>query len=409
LVNVTHHYSAAVELHPDEQTIRASVTILWREEGTASTLSFLLHRNLTVTEIEGELVEGYERLDGSDFPYTDQADTYTVGLKKPLSPGEETQLRFTYGANLATPFLSSSQVNRISPEFVEMGMYAPWFPWNPYGGPFTYHVETALSVGHEAEGTGTATKTDGNVYRLISDRPSQDIVLLAAPAWRRARRERGIATVEFLYTDPRDETDVGLIADDALWALEFFNSRFGELNDAERLKLAFLPRQAGGAYSRPGLIVFPQLEDEDRGQHFGPRFGTLAHEISHLWWREAPVDGWEDWLNEGFATYSQFLAQREIEGQEQFARTLAAVREKTQGLPPIWGLPRTHDNSYQVLYLKGALVLFELEEMLGLELFTQVLRERLRRGANSTEEFLRVLAEGAGIAAAEKCRAALKD
>jgi len=36
------------------------------------------------------------------------------------------------------------------------------------------------------------------------------------------------------------------------------------------------------------------------------------------WWANAPVNSWEDWLNESFAEYSALMAVRELFGAERF-------------------------------------------------------------------------------------------
>ena len=110
---------------------------------------------------------------------------------------------------------------------------------------------------------------------------------------------------------------------------------------------------------------------------------------------------WEDWLNESFAEFSAVKAVAAKLGAEKLPELMAKKRERTQGLPPIKGIPRDHEKAYFVLYDKGALVLQELEEIVGQEAFDQLLRLRIQEDINTTQEFLALLAKIAGQETAE--------
>ncbi|GEM_PF-5662135 len=133
---------------------------------------------------------------------------------------------------------------------------------------------------------------------------------------------------------------------------------FGEIK-SKRLSVFIAPRDNGGGYCRPGVIV---LTPNDKKQDEIGYFKYIAHELAHLWWLKANVSTWEDWLNESFAEYSALLALREVFGEEAFSKLITQYQSKSKGLPAIKGIERSDSKAWEVLYIKGPLVLYNLEK-----------------------------------------------
>lgn len=106
-----------------------------------------------------------------------------------------------------------------------------------------------------------------------------------------------------------------------------------------------------------------------------------AHEAAHQWfgnWVTATGSA-EHWLHEGFATYYQWLSEREIYGVEHFhherlkARQLIAEANAADTLP--LGHPGAGSSRF---YQKGAWVLHMLHQELGRAAFRQSIQRYLR-------------------------------
>jgi len=85
------------------------------------------------------------------------------------------------------------------------------------------------------------------------------------------------------------------------------------------------------------------------------------------------------------------MAVRELFGTVHFESILAKKRKRSKGMPPIKGIKRNEDRAFTVLYDKGCLVLYELEQMAGRKKFIEVLRKTFQQKVSSTAEFVELV------------------
>ena len=126
---------------------------------------------------------------------------------------------------------------------------------------------------------------------------------------------------------------------------------------------------------------------------------VVAHELSHQWFGNAvSVATWRDiWLNEGFATYAEWIWLQESGGPpiEQSARRAHAIADF--GVPP--GEPGADELFQPTVYLRGGLALHALAEAVGDQTFRALLRTWFARhddGHASTDDLLSLAEELSG-------------
>ncbi len=129
---------------------------------------------------------------------------------------------------------------------------------------------------------------------------------------------------------------------------------------------------------------------------------VVAHELIHQWFGNSvsPADWSEIWLNEGFATYGEWLWAEHLEGAAGYDRLVAEsyATVSTSGFPPP-GSPPPSDLFNGGVYLRGALVLHALRTEVGDDIFFEILRSYYESHANSvatTTDFLDVASRVAG-------------
>jgi Peptidase family M1 domain/Peptidase M1 N-terminal domain len=125
---------------------------------------------------------------------------------------------------------------------------------------------------------------------------------------------------------------------------------------------------------------------------------VIVHELAHQWYGDSvSVHFWADiWLNEGFATYAEWLWSEHEGGatpQEIFDGDIANIPADDPFWQLVIGDPGPADLFDQPIYVRGAMTLQSLRNAVGDDAFFRILRKwaSSHRGGNgSTAEFIKL-------------------
>lgn len=179
--------------------------------------------------------------------------------------------------------------------------------------------------------------------------------------------------------------------------IEFFSSRFGVNYPYPKYYQALVADFLFGAMENTSATTMTDrcLLDERAGLDLNYD-DIVAHELAHQWWGNLVTckDWSQIWLNESFATYSEYLWREEQEGADQarwalFQDFLVYLREDlTSHRRPL--VCRKYRFSEELMdrhaYEKGACILHMLRGILGDEQFFRSLKLYLTSHAHSTAE-----------------------
>lgn len=159
------------------------------------------------------------------------------------------------------------------------------------------------------------------------------------------------------------------------------------------------PFSAAGAVVDKATNVGYALETQTRPVYDrAPDLSTLVHESAHQWFGDSvTLTRWQDiWLNEGFATYAEWLYSEQHGGQSaQQAFDALYARPASDD---VWAFPPADPGSgahifETPVYARGAMALHKLRTAVGDTTFLRILRTWARDhryGHGTTAQFVRL-------------------
>jgi len=84
---------------------------------------------------------------------------------------------------------------------VELGFYAPWFPYRPELKQFCYDVQVQIDPGYEVIGLGEVKQLGEGLWHINQKQPSADMIVMASNRFCRLRDAVSGLEVELDYVD----------------------------------------------------------------------------------------------------------------------------------------------------------------------------------------------------------------
>jgi aminopeptidase N len=182
------------------------------------------------------------------------------------------------------------------------------------------------------------------------------------------------------YVTPSREADARRTLARTPEMLELFSSRFGASYPYERYAQVFVADFIfGGMENTTATTLTDQVLLDERAALDADSDDLVAHELAHQWFGDLlTCREWsQSWLNEGFATYAEYVWRDHAYGRDEAALELQSwAREYFEEDAQRYRRPivtRLYDAPIDIfdrhLYEKGALVLHMLRQVLGDEPF----------------------------------------
>lgn len=175
-----------------------------------------------------------------------------------------------------------------------------------------------------------------------------------------------------------------------------------EIMDWEEYNFGPYPFSSTGAIVDRGDDAGYALESQTRPFFPGaPDTETLVHELAHQWYGDSVTpESWRDmWLNEGFATYAEWLWQEDHDGDtaDEIFNSLykgdyyddPADNEAVWAFPPAKPSSAAHISDSPV-YERGAMVLHKIRQAVGDDTFYDIIQgwaATHRHGNADTDDF----------------------
>ena len=378
-------YSLKLDYEPQNEQLDGDVTMTAR--ATQDLSSFNL--DLRGLRVESVTVNGA----AASFTRKDQELTITpdAGIRR----GREFTTRVVYGGHVNYVLDPDHSKDGWIPTddgafVVNEPQGAPtWFPVNDTPKDFaTYEFAITVPEGRVAMSNGTLVGTTDNgdttTWRWRETKPMVPYLTTATNGFFETRfRTLANGLPEYNAVDPQTR-------------------RFGQKNpepelawsrlDAtqERALNMFIELYGPYPFDSIGAIVdwadnvFYSLESQTKPNYWHvTNTATIVHEIAHQWFGNAVVlERWPDmWLNEGFATWSEWIWFEKTGGRtaQQEFDALYAIPEDSDAGQDLWfpapnALADASELFHTPVYDRGAMTLQALRQKVGEEKFRQIVR-----------------------------------
>jgi aminopeptidase N len=392
-----HHYDLAVTYDPNTDVLQGVATI------TAKAQLDLTHFHL---DLVGLTVHGVA-VDGKPAPFSRDRHELVIDPRTKIGQGRIFTVIVDYSG--VPTVLGGGGFYTTNDGALAVGepeVATTWYPVNDHPldkATYTFRVTTPNASGVVANGVPRAPipARPGWTTQIWDARSpmASYLATIAIGAWDiRDRREDGLRIIDAV--DPK----LGNLADSSL-------ARQSEILDflATQFAHPYPFEVAGGIVD--DLFVGFALENQTR-PFYDPIFfrigqgdTVIVHELAHQWFGDDIALGrWQDvWLNEGFATYAEWL-WAEHEGSSTVEQTFIRDYLRFPANDPLWQLPigdpgPTHlfDDA---VYERGAMTLQALRVTVGDAKFFAILRawaDQQAGGNATTPEFVALAEQVSGM------------
>ncbi|HEV7933670.1 MAG TPA: M1 family metallopeptidase [Actinomadura sp.] len=277
---------------------------------------------------------------------------------------------------------------------------ATWFPVNDTTKDkatydFTITVPKGLRALANGEPAGTWSHGPSTTFRWVNSQPTaSELVMVAIGHFdvkdtRTASGLRNITAVDPAAVKPGTQATAG----------GAFNTATADVIEWEQKLYGHYPFSSVGGITVLAPEVGYSLETQSRPVYARGRAGALpsaeliAHELGHQWFGDSvtPVQWKHIWLNEGFATYTEWLYSEQHGGktaQQLFDEAYTSAGRDWTGKVADPGRDHIFDD---LVYTRGAMAIHQIRRAVGDKAFFQLVKAwpaTHRYGYGTTAEFI---------------------
>ncbi len=377
------HYDLTLDYTPSTRALRATALIVATATQGLSSFSLDL-RGLSVSKVT---VNGLPARFG-------QADgELRVTPLLPLLRGLPFVVSVAYGGTTGQPEDGTGSlygwVSYADGAFVanEPDGASTWYPVNDVPtdkATYSYAVTVPDGTTVVANGdlVGRSSRAGRTTFRWVATEPMASYLSMAASGdydLTTSRTPQGLRIVDAVDRDlsPAAKAEASSVLALQPEMISFFQGAFGKY-----------PFSSFGAVVDDDDEAGYALENQTRPIYSGvPDDATVAHELAHQWFGDkVTIARWKDiWLNEGFATYAEWMWDEHHAGDP-----IQDVYDFVVSIPaddPFWTVPVADPGPLDLFasatYYRGAAFLHALRLTIGEQAFWSVIRQWAGRSASA--------------------------
>ncbi|MDN3023437.1 M1 family metallopeptidase [Streptomyces sp. S.PB5] len=368
------HYALRLDYEPDDEHLSGTAVLTARATQDLSAFDLdLMGLDVEEVTVEGETAR-----------WNRNGQELTVRPADELDDGETFEARIRYSGTPQTiTDPDGSEEGWLPTEDGAVGLGEPtgsmaWFPGNHHpSDKATYDIEVTVPEGLEAVSNGESAgeRAAGEGRRTFTWRTTEPmasyVATLAVGDYDIRRSTAGDLPVYTAVADGQGEASAQVLAR-LPEVMEWAETNFGPYPFASTGAIVGGEEDAGYALETQNRPFFPGAPDT----------GLLVHEIAHQWFGNSVTPRtWQDmWLNEGFATYAEWLWEEDTGGdsaQETFDELYDHGEDTYEDLwsfPPAKPTGAAHISDEGPVYQRAAMVVHKIRQTVGDDTFYDIVQ-----------------------------------
>jgi len=381
-----------------------------------------LAEGLRRIELDAEeiVIEAAIGENGENLPLHLSDTSVVIALPSPLAYGDTVGITLVYRGENPQQGFFFDEATDDHPQMVSTDSWPNeahhWIPLFDYpNDKVTHELIITVPEGNKVLSNGrmvevTVDETAGTTtWHWSQDLPHATyLMMLAIGPFAVIEDSLGDLPVNY-WVYPWAEEDARWIFEKTPRMIAFYSELFDYPYPWAKYDQVTTPHVGGGAEATSATILGDGVIHDRRAEQDFSWERIIAHETAHQWWGNLiTLREWSHtWLNESFATYSDFLWTRSEEGPDEGAWDLLGKKNQylreahTRYLRPIVfnRYEQPQDNFDSHTYPKGACILHQLRYLLGDEPFFRTLSSFLHEFAFEpvdTHDFMKTVKEVTG-------------
>jgi hypothetical protein len=385
------HYDLTLNADPRIPAINGTATLtIAADYPNLASFSLDLRDVMQVTEV---------RVDGQPLEFEQSARKLRIILPEPLVFAQEIEVSIDYGGELVPvsspyfPFYTiGAEIDPESPRFAmitEPDSANTWFPGNDHprdAATFDFHITVDEPFDVVANGTQTAVDSNPDGTRTFHWSMPQPmttyLALIAVADYQRIEDKTpdGFSLTHYVYASHNRALATEAFSGTGR-AMETLESFFGPY-PFESYGQVVVPLQSSALENQTmSAMPFAMAISSEQDN-----WEWIVHEMAHQWFgNRVRLGAWQDiWLNEGFATYAEWLADEARYGEDRHLEHRSSNESfiaRGGRVTPL-AYPTAAEMFSTDSYIKGAWVLHMLRVELGDGLFFPMVQEYVQAFAD---------------------------
>lgn len=355
------------------KTLNADFKIDYSNSSSEKEFYFYLNKNAKIENLKiNNVFTNYKTENATDF----MPDFKKIIIKSSFLKKFNLEIKYSYPLDK-----TENPTFLYNPNWIELSLYTGWFPLNFNDKNYSYKLKFEIPENYQIISSGRISRNKNKTI-ILNNENYKDIPVILSDKFQifSAKDEK----IKFYGTGLSDEQikDIQNTSDNMY---NFYEEVFGK-SDSKNLIVAVNPFAHPMSYARKGFISLSLkngFANSDKK--------ILAHEIGHLWWKNASFGTYEEWLNESFAEFSALKFMQQKLSKEEFGELLKKYEMAYQKPIKISEILPNDDNWYSIAYLKYPYILYKLDKKIGSQKMNQFLSSIYENKISTTENVITLL------------------